>query len=312
MSDNLKIKNVVAGRNPIGTSLVRVGDAPKVVADSEVIAMGFAEMAKFVLNTVSTVDLHGRKFFYPGIKPAESSQALPGESVCFVINKFGRTIWLNEKFSNQADVASVALLDSFMTIESVSVGNRSTGVGTTPSRHLPGQSSDLEGELIQLRQQVGKLQQQNELQKSQIADARRTAARETQRYDQIACQLAEERQRSADLLDRINERSKNNDLLQSVLIAKNAGRLRMTETNRGVVAHAGTDEVTVVYDINDDIVEHVYQRSQFQDGRLPKEGDRLEVTVHVSEAEALPAEPRSICDAAPQRRDTLRAVPDEF
>ena len=55
----------------------------------------------------------------------------------------------------------------------------------------------------------------------------------------------------------------------------------MIEQYEGVVEHVQGDSVTVVFEIEGDVVEHEYERSQFIDGRLPEEGDRLSVYVHV-------------------------------
>jgi hypothetical protein len=87
----------------------------------------------------------------------------------------------------------------------------------------------------------------------------------------------------------------------------------MTESYRGVVVQVHCDEATVVYDVDGDILEHVYVRSQFSDGRLPAEGERLELVVHVSEIEAddLNTQKSVVSDATSPRK-TLRPVSDEF
>ncbi len=167
-------------------------------------------------------------------------------------------------------------------------------------------SPDLENEIQQLRKQI-------ELQKSQIAEARRVAARESQRYDQLLQQMTADRKNLDLMLDRLLQRNEDNRRLQSVLIARQAGRMRMTETYRGVVANVHSDEVTVVYDVDGDILEHTYFKSQFCDGQLPKEGDRLELTVHVSEIDAddLTASKSEMSDV-PHLRKNLRNDADEF
>lgn len=65
---------------------------------------------------------------------------------------------------------------------------------------------------------------------------------------------------------------------------QDSAKLRMTETYHGTVEQVAGDQVVVVYDIDDDLVEHHYHRSQFIDGQLPKVGDRLTVHVHVTDA----------------------------
>lgn len=69
-------------------------------------------------------------------------------------------------------------------------------------------------------------------------------------------------------------------------IAKMAVRVRIAESFSGVVAHVGEDEVVVVFDVNNDLVEHVYHRRQFIDKLLPKEGQCLTVSVRVTDAGA--------------------------
>lgn len=59
------------------------------------------------------------------------------------------------------------------------------------------------------------------------------------------------------------------------------GQLCMTESYEGVVRHVGRDDVVVLFEVDDDLVEHTYTRDQFVDSRLPEEGDRLAVYVRV-------------------------------
>jgi len=51
-----------------------------------------------------------------------------------------------------------------------------------------------------------------------------------------------------------------------------------------VESHDGT--VVVIYEVDDDMVEQVYEQNQFVDGRLPAEGARLRVRVEVTELPA--------------------------
>ena len=57
----------------------------------------------------------------------------------------------------------------------------------------------------------------------------------------------------------------------------------MTESYQGVVRHVGRDDVVVLFEVNDDLVEHTYTRDQFVDSRLPEKGDRLAVYVNVAQ-----------------------------
>ena len=74
------------------------------------------------------------------------------------------------------------------------------------------------------------------------------------------------------------------------------------------------DEVVVVFDIDDDIVEHVYHRNQFIDGMLPDVGQRLRVSVRVTDCRTRKdAQPAT--DIAYARSSTARECqsgPDEF
>ncbi len=74
---------------------------------------------------------------------------------------------------------------------------------------------------------------------------------------------------------------KTQDVVQAALTARTDGRLRMTESYRGIVRHVGKDDVVVLFEVDDDLVEHTYTRGQFVDSRMPEEGDRLAVFVHV-------------------------------
>ena len=117
---------------------------------------------------------------------------------------------------------------------------------------------------------------------SQNSDGHRRI--ETQRYDQLLADYSELQKQHAKLNDRIeklidclNDRAKANDCLQSTLISRMDGRLRMAESYEGVVEDVHGDKVLVVYDVNGKIIEQTYEKSQFLDGRLPDVGTRLAV-----------------------------------
>lgn len=75
------------------------------------------------------------------------------------------------------------------------------------------------------------------------------------------------------------------------------------------------DEVVVVYEIDDDLVEQTYVKSQFQDGRLPKKGQKLRIYIHLIE---LPEEPQietedlDTADEQQRRRRNTVKPPREF
>ena len=130
----------------------------------------------------------------------------------------------------------------------------------------------------------------NQLLQSRVSELQRTANREIQRYDQLLAdysKLQEQRanlqKRNENLIDALIERAKANDRLQSILISRADNRLRMTESYEGIVDDLRGDKVVVMYDVNGDIVEQIYERDQFIDGRLPDIGTRLAVFVNVAE-----------------------------
>jgi hypothetical protein len=142
--------------------------------------------------------------------------------------------------------------------------------GKTAS-HSAGKVRDLK---IELQEQRDRLRVENELLKSQVAEARREAARETQRFDQLLMQ-------NDKLLDCLRDRDSALDMTTALLVEQSKGQLRMIERYEGVVEHVHGDSATIAFEIDDDVVEHMYRRSQFIDGQLPEEGDRITVYVHV-------------------------------
>ncbi len=144
------------------------------------------------------------------------------------------------------------------------------------------------------------------------------------RYDYLldhVKELREERRQLLAQLEQITRREQSRDgadALQHVLIAQKEGRMRMFEAHSGVVMHVHDDEVVVVYEIDDDYVEQTYQKSRFQDGRLPKKGQKLGIYIHLAE---LPEEPqtetgdldsRDTADERPRRRRNTVKPPREF
>ena len=106
------------------------------------------------------------------------------------------------------------------------------------------------------------------------------------------------------------------DVVQAALTARTDGRLRMTESYEGVVRHVGRDDVVVLFEVDDDLVEHTYTRNQFVDSRLPEKGDRLAVYVHVAQlppeesAEGADETTEGI-DERPRRRRNIGPPPRE-
>jgi hypothetical protein len=151
-------------------------------------------------------------------------------------------------------------------------------------------------ELERLRSENLRLSSENRLLQAHVAEPQQTAAREVQRHDRVQARVEELQQTNQTLLVRIdelndwlNDRAKANDRLQSILIDRVDGRLRMAESYQGVVEDVQGDRVVVVYDVNDNVVEQTYERSQFIGGRLPEVDTRLVVYVNVAEIQEPPA-----------------------
>jgi hypothetical protein len=66
-------------------------------------------------------------------------------------------------------------------------------------------------------------------------------------------------------------------------------RVKIAETYEGeVVRHLHGDGVLVAYDVNGNIYEQTYEKSQFIDGRLPSVGAHLIVCTTIIEIESQP------------------------
>jgi hypothetical protein len=140
----------------------------------------------------------------------------------------------------------------------------------TPVRSTEGTTAReraLERERDELRVQVQLLQ-------SNVAELRREVARKTRDYDQLLAGY----DRSLEVL---KARSEAEETMLLALLGQQTGSLRMFETYEGVVDHVHGDSVTVVFETDDDVVEHCYNRGQFVDAQLPNVGDRITVCVHV-------------------------------
>lgn len=136
-----------------------------------------------------------------------------------------------------------------------------------------------------LRAERDKLASQNELLVSRVAEHRRTAARETQRFDQLQRQCANLQQTIDKLVDSLNERGRANDCLLSCFISRPDSHIRMSQSYEGVVEDVDGDRAVVVFDVDGKIVEQTYEKSQFNDHRLPEAGSRLAVYVIVAEVQ---------------------------
>lgn len=109
-------------------------------------------------------------------------------------------------------------------------------------------------------------------------------------YEANKTQLVEEQKTTAmyvrqrdDILDRYNEESRKCRQMESLLQDKNSGQLLMFECYSGIVEASSEDSATIVFETDDDVVEHLYEREQFTDGKIPEEGQRVSVCFYLSE-----------------------------
>ncbi len=143
------------------------------------------------------------------------------------------------------------------------------------------------------REENEQLRSQVEALKSRVLQERKTAARETQRYDQLAVEVGALRTTLDKMLDRLAQRDAANSMLQAALAGKANGRLRMAESYQGEAIHVSDERVVVVFEVEGDLVEQTYNRKQFLDGRLPEKGELLAAYVHIAK---LPAEEEKTVD----------------
>ena len=85
----------------------------------------------------------------------------------------------------------------------------------------------------------------------------------------------------------------------------------LVDTYRGEVVHADNDSVVVVYDVDGDLVEHIYHREQFVDQKLPPLGTLVESRTVIVE---LPPEIEAELppDTGPRRRKNTATYSREF
>lgn len=148
------------------------------------------------------------------------------------------------------------------------------------TQERPSSESD-EETLRRVQQERDTLRVENELLKSRVAEQRRAVARETRRYDQLLQELTKLREQGDDLISYAGRRTHALDTTASLLLQQTSCQVKMVEVLEGLVEHVHGDSVTVVFDVDDDVWEHIYRRDQFVDGRLPSQGENLTVCVHV-------------------------------
>jgi hypothetical protein len=154
-------------------------------------------------------------------------------------------------------------------------------------------------EIERLQAEIGRLSARNQVLESRIAELQEeAAAQQTQRINYLVSFYDTSRSKQADLergvhelAGRLDEQARANVRLQAALTAQAERRLRMCESYQGDVVDVHEDRVVVIYDVNGNVVEQTYERSQFLDGRLPEVGTELAVHVMVAEVEPQTDEP---------------------
>ena len=139
-----------------------------------------------------------------------------------------------------------------------------------------------------------------------LLESRPTLAKDRGRgeYEELATECRQLKEVNARLARRLSDAVTDQDMLRTALTARKNGQLRMTESYEGIVRHVGRDDVVVLFEVDDDLVEHTYTRDQFVDSRMPEEGDRLAVYVHV--AQLPPEESAEGADETTEGIDELR------
>ncbi len=174
----------------------------------------------------------------------------------------------------------------------------------------PGSEDLKDREARRLTAEVNKLLYRNQLLQWHVIELQEALAQEAQRYADLVrsdegSRDQEAKVRKADpnaVRDRFDERSRTDDLLKSVQGAQADGRLRMCESYRGEVVHVHGDRVVVAYDVDGNVAEQTYERSQFLEGRLPEVDTELVVYVMVAEVEPRAGETASVEE---ERRDDV-------
>jgi hypothetical protein len=95
---------------------------------------------------------------------------------------------------------------------------------------------------------------------------------------------------NAALRDAVFDLAKANKALQSAIGVHVAGRLCLLEFHRGVVTEIIGEQVEVTYDTPEGPLKQIYNCSQFMNGKIPNEGDRIEASVTVAVIERGQAE----------------------
>jgi len=181
-------------------------------------------------------------------------------------------------------------------------GRRTITPAITPTSSDQDKKDRQAREIEQLREQVKELTIQNQLlqtrvveQAKSVAEQRNSLSRETRNSDKLHAELFASREQNAKLLDMqdrcvsfLNDRARANDSLVTQMACVANGQIRMHESYEGQVEHVGETTAIVVYNVNGDLVEQTYEKSQFKDGKLPAEGVCVKVLVFVVEYEPKP------------------------
>ncbi|MBL8853311.1 MAG: hypothetical protein JNK57_04990 [Planctomycetaceae bacterium] len=182
-------------------------------------------------------------------------------------------------------------------------------------RQLQNPADVRETRIRELEHECQELKLEKERLQSRVAEERRATARVTRQYDQLLMEFNRLQQHNENLLSYSKERQRAVDTTTELLLHKQNNSLRIFERYEGIVEHVLGDDVTVVFEIDDDIVEHKYGRDQFIDRQLPNEGDRITVYVHVVHSSVATEDAPSLGDYEIDESDDERsriAGPIEF
>ncbi len=136
---------------------------------------------------------------------------------------------------------------------------------------------------------VHRLQEENEtlrgqhgVTKTRLAEEQLTTEGFISQLKEAREQLDEARGQRDTLLYTFREMKQSNEQLTELLEDKKTGQLLMFESYPGIVEASFEDSATIVFETNDDIVEHVYERDQFLNDKIPEEGQRVRVCFYLS------------------------------
>jgi hypothetical protein len=186
------------------------------------------------------------------------------------------TEWLNW-FRDQAENAGIRLPSHFYGT------HEKPGAVEPKQRGLPAKQIELEKENERLREEVSRLTFQKELLQTQVAEQRRSLAREARHSDKFQSEMDSLAERNADLLrvqdkllsvqdnllSLLVERGRANDALVTKIVATEGGRLRMVQIQDGQVILVNEDNVVMEFNVAGVRLRLTSPKKHFKDGVPP-------------------------------------------